>query len=248
MPDTTISLTPAMRARMAKPHTDALQPTKLWDLPAVAGAGALRSDANDIMTFLAAAMGLKPSPLKPAFDDMLKVRRPAQGRAEVALGWHVIKLPDAEVVFHDGGTGGYRTTMAYDPARKVGVTVLTNAATQRGATDIALHLLMGRPLAPATAAPVVRTAVTLAEAQLKGLVGRYQLAPGLELTITQNAARLFAQVTGQGTLEVFAESPMKFFWKVVDAQLTFEVGADGAATGVTLHQNGRNLPAGRIKD
>ncbi len=38
----------------------------------------------------------------------------------------------------------------------------------------------------------------------------------------------------------------EFFLRVVDAQLTFELGADGKATSVTLHQNGQNLPAKRI--
>ena len=36
------------------------------------------------------------------------------------------------------------------------------------------------------------------------------------------------------------------FWKVVDAQATFTLGKDGRATSLTLHQNGRDLPAPRI--
>jgi hypothetical protein len=36
-----------------------------------------------------------------------------------------------------------------------------------------------------------------------------------------------------------------FFYKVVNAQLTFEVGADGRATAVVLHQFGRDQRASR---
>jgi serine-type D-Ala-D-Ala carboxypeptidase/endopeptidase len=93
----------------------------------------------------------------------------------------------------------------------------------------------------------VRKAIQLTEAQAAGLVGRYQFAPGIELAITREGASLFGQVTGQGRAEIFAESPTKFFWKIVDAQLTFALGADGAATGLVLHQNGRDVPAGRIR-
>lgn len=244
--NTTVTLSPEQRARLAQPYTGALAPTKGWDIPTLAGAGALRSDAEDVMTFLSAAMGLSPTPLKPAFDDMLKVRRPAQGKMEIALGWHLLKRNGAEVAWHNGGTGGYRTFMGYDPARQVGVVVLTNAATQRGGDDIGFHLLTGAPLAPAPPAPVMRTAVTLTEAQLEPLVGRYAFAPTVELAVTHEGTRLFAQLTGQGRAEIFPESPTKFFWKIVDAQLTFRLGPDGQATGLILHQNGRDQPAGRV--
>jgi hypothetical protein len=49
-------------------------------------------------------------------------------------------------------------------------------------------------------------------------------------------------------LEVFPESERKFFLKAVDAQLTFDVDAQGAATQVTLHQNGRDTVAKRMDD
>ena len=40
--------------------------------------------------------------------------------------------------------------------------------------------------------------------------------------------------------EIFAESNRDFFLKAVDAQLTFEVDAQGGATAVVLHQLGRD--------
>jgi hypothetical protein len=52
---------------------------------------------------------------------------------------------------------------------------------------------------------------------------------------------LYAQATAQPRFEVFAESPTDFFYKVVDAQLTFVAGADGKVTHLVLHQNGLDL-------
>jgi hypothetical protein len=46
--------------------------------------------------------------------------------------------------------------------------------------------------------------------------------------------------------EIFAENPTDFFWKVVDAQAHFELGPDGKATSLTLHQNGREMIAPRL--
>jgi hypothetical protein len=45
---------------------------------------------------------------------------------------------------------------------------------------------------------------------------------------------------GQTVFEIFPESRDRFFWRVVDAQATFERGPDGRATAVTLHQTGTN--------
>jgi hypothetical protein len=57
---------------------------------------------------------------------------------------------------------------------------------------------------------------------------------------------LFTQLTGQGKIEIYPESPDTFFPKVVDASITFRFGPDGKATGLTLNQNGRKMPAERV--
>ncbi len=76
MPDTGITLSSSMKQRMATGHTAMLAPVANWDLPTLAGAGALRSSANDMLTFLEAFLGYKESPLAPAMKAMLEVRRP----------------------------------------------------------------------------------------------------------------------------------------------------------------------------
>ncbi len=78
--------------------------------------------------------------------------------------------------------------------------------------------------------------------------GRYQLAPGFILTVRRDGDRLLAQATGQPEFEVFPSSETEFFWKVVDARLVFEVGADGRANSVTLYQAGQVVPGPRIED
>ena len=86
MPDTGITLSSSMKQRMATGHTAMLAPAANWDLPTLAGAGALRSSANDMLTFLEAFLGYKESPLAPAMKAMLEVRRPA-GKAKARSVW-----------------------------------------------------------------------------------------------------------------------------------------------------------------
>jgi D-alanyl-D-alanine-carboxypeptidase/D-alanyl-D-alanine-endopeptidase len=78
-------------------------------------------------------------------------------------------------------------------------------------------------------------------------VGVYQFAPGVALTFTREGAHMFTQLTNQPKFEIFAEGEKDFFVKAVDAQFTFETGADGRATAATLHQNGRDQKAKRVE-
>jgi hypothetical protein len=82
---------------------------------------------------------------------------------------------------------------------------------------------------------------------LSAHVGDYALAPTFILTITAEDDKLFAQATGQGRAQIFAENETEFFYKVVDAQITFTRDGDGKTTGLVLHQGGRDIPASRVK-
>ena len=57
----------------------------------------------------------------------------------VGLAWQTGHGTNRTIVWHGGGTGGYRTLIAFDPAKRIGVIVLTNFAS--GADDIGFHLL-----------------------------------------------------------------------------------------------------------
>jgi hypothetical protein len=78
-------------------------------------------------------------------------------------------------------------------------------------------------------------------------VGQYKFpASGQTLTVTRDDNRLFARLTGQQNVQVFPESDTDFFYKVVDAQLTFVKDSTGAVTSVILHQNGHDQSAKKI--
>jgi D-alanyl-D-alanine-carboxypeptidase/D-alanyl-D-alanine-endopeptidase len=78
MKSTRIALSPELRTRLAAGHDVDLMPAANWDFAVLAGTGALRSSANDLLTFLAANLGLTKSTLAEAMAAMLTVRRPAR--------------------------------------------------------------------------------------------------------------------------------------------------------------------------
>lgn len=240
MTGTMITLSDAARARLAQGSTDGRTAAN-WDMDALAGAGALRSTAEDMTKFLAAAMGLRRTPLDSAFRLAAEPQFDAGpgGMMRIGLGWHVLQAPGGmRIVWHNGGTGGYHSWAGYDPARRAGVVVLTNSTDN--IDDIGLHLLdPTRRLGP------VRTAVTLPPATLDDYVGNYPLAPTFVLAVTRDGDRLMVQATGQPAFRIWPSAPDEFFLRVVDARITFTRGVDGKVDGLILHQGGRDQRAPR---
>lgn len=76
--------------------------------------------------------------------------------------------------------------------------------------------------------------------------GHYQLDT-VVFTIRHDDGRLFARVTGQVELELFAEEVDRFFYKAVPAQISFVRNAEGLVTGLTLHQDGHEQTAERVE-
>ena len=249
MPDTCITLSSSMKQRMATGHTAMLAPTANWDLPTLAGAGALRSSVTDMLTLLEAFLDYKESPLAPAMKAMFEVRRHL-GKANVGLGWFIFPTDGREIAMHDGGTGGFCSFAGYDPNARIGVVVLSNAFTSSGVVDIGLHLLNPKSPLANPEPPKQRTEIHIDPEILDNYTGRYQLTPNLIFEVTRDGDRLFGQTFAPTTagpkFELFAEGEKNFFAKVADNQFTFETGPEGRATSLIVHKAGRDMPAARV--
>ena len=117
-------------------------------MPTFAGAGALRSTAEDMLTFVAAELGFIETPLKVAMTAQIQPRRPTDADYIQTLGWRIDPGPASEIVWHGGATGGFRSFVLFDTRRRASVVMMTNSASERN-DDIPFHLLSGRPLKPA---------------------------------------------------------------------------------------------------
>jgi len=98
----------------------------------------------------------------------------------------------------------------------------------------------------ATGRPAVaRTEVALPAETLDQYVGVYSIDKTARFTLVRQGNGLMARLTGQPFSPIFASAKDEFFYKTVDAQLSFHRDANGKITGLTLHQNGRDLTAAR---
>lgn len=128
MPNTRITLSPAQERRRARGHTETGQPTPYWHFLSLPGAGALNSNADDLFRYLSANLGTSGGSLIPILAKTHEIHVPANDSLAIALGWLVDqKRPERPLWWHNGGTGGFRTFVGFDPATKRGVVVLSNA-------------------------------------------------------------------------------------------------------------------------
>ncbi len=240
MTDTRITLSPEQWRRMARGHAGHKE-AKNWDIPGLAGAGALRASAKDMLRFIAANLGLVKTALSPAIEMTHQGRHPTGSPGvAVALGWHVSTLFGADVFWHNGGTGGYHSFCGFALDRKLGVVVLSNSTAD--VDDVGLHVL-----APKSPLREPKKTVRLAASVLDRYVGYYRAPPRIQLHITREGDNLSARVIGQPACAIYPESETKFFYKIVDAQITFVKDDKGEVTGLVLHQGGvdhkfRKLP------
>jgi hypothetical protein len=69
----------------------------------------------------------------------------------------------------------------------------------------------------------------------------------VSIEVARGGAELVARLTGQAPLAIYPTAPGRFFLKAVDAQLEFDLPADGgSASAVTLVQNGGRQRAARM--
>ncbi len=101
-------------------------PTANWDLGALVGAGGILSSAQDLVKYATYSFNAFQA------EDASREKRNKASNADFnrVLGWHIIEgHRKAPFLWHNGGTGGYKASMAIDPSQKDAVIILTNVGT-----------------------------------------------------------------------------------------------------------------------
>ncbi len=201
-------------------------------------AGALYSTTEDLLKWEKALFGGKLLS-KTSFKKML-----TPYKSDYAFGIVVSKDKDRTVIHHSGGIQGFNTRLAYFPETKTTVIVLANL---NGNAPDAIGTALG---AIAHGEKVVlnadRKEINVPNEILKKYLGTYQLAPNVTMAITLENNHLISQVTGQGTVPLFAETEFLFFVKIVEAQLEFVADEKHKITHLVLRQNGNHIKAPKL--
>ena len=229
---------------------DKFQNAKPWHMSWAAGAGAIYSTANDLVRWNEALFGgkvLNAESLKQAFTPG-KVTSDTE--SNYGFGWIIAEQQGLSTIWHNGGLDGFLSHLSRYPDQNVNIIALTNSApagpqlspdeTSRFLRDLCLWEHM-----EARQMKSVDDKVDVAK--LKLLEGRYDLGGGI-ITISLKEDQCYAQLTGQGPIEVFPKSENVLFARVVDAELEFISDDSGKITHAVLHQNGASRKAPRLGD
>jgi CubicO group peptidase (beta-lactamase class C family) len=227
----------AIIPRRAAGYTGAGRNAKYIDMSQPHAAGALYSTVGDLLKWNAALHGGKL--LSP--DSYREMTTP--GKGNYGYGLTINKAGERTILMHGGGIFGFSTMLTYVPEHQTTVAVLSNReGGAPGQIGIALtQLATGDDVKPRSP----RVEISLAAEKKQRLTGDYELRPGFVLKIFMEGERLMTQATGQGAIEIFPMSESRFFPKVIDAELEFELEADGPPKSLTLRQGGAVLRAPR---
>ena len=207
MESTRITLAPSMKERLARGHDANLAPVANWDIPTLAGAGALRSTANDLFTFLDMSMGNKRTLLADALAMTLGERRSTglNGR-----------------MWRKAGSSPRAMT------KKLPGRMAVPAATQPSSAFRSRHAAQAsfcpmRPITPPIRAracisinaayplPKLRRQVPVDPQILTTYAGHYELTPNFVLTVRADGGRLFVQATKQQEYRGVCRERARFF-------------------------------------
>jgi len=101
------------------------KPTSNWDLNALASAGAILSTTEDLSKFARAQFDATDAALALTRESTFTVNE----NMDMGLGWHILKNKSTgNWHWHNGGTGGYRSSMALDIDNKNAVIILSNVS------------------------------------------------------------------------------------------------------------------------
>lgn len=223
MKDTVVAFREDQKNRIAMGHETTGVEVSHWDLPTLAGAGALRSTVKDMAKFLRANMVDSHSQLAKAIAATHDSQHTMAPGSEIGLGWHLLKRDGLHVIWHNGGTGGFRSFCGFDPIRKIGVVVLSSSTF--GVDNLGLHLLDSKLPLP----PIYQTVAV--EFDLSTIIGKY-IGKTENLSIKKDDLGLFAQIPGFPPARIYPMSQSMFFCKTSEMTLELERNEAGEVVGL----------------
>lgn len=229
---------------------------------------ALRSTANDMLTYLSANLGLIPSNLVPLMERThvshfhAHLDTDMEADTDIGITWMISHdSADTTIIGHGGLTRGFTTYIGFDTARHHGVVVLCSSL------DLDSYRI-GRILLESEWSSELRpTELKIGNRIDDSSLGQYRISPARAvgaasrhgIGIRGEGNRLFIQVTGPVTWpkhvltppvtdELLPESEDVFFERLSGVSIIFSRDARGNVTGFSGRYQGHAFSYDRISD
>jgi len=222
-----------------------------WNMDWAGGAGALYSTVKDLYLWNEAVFNGKVLSEKSLQAAFTKATLNNKEKVNYGYGWSLDDIRGNKFISHGGGLHGFVSYLERQPESKVTISVLCNSTPApsginpgQNAQLIAEYILWKQ--LDKHKSLVADTSIT-AET-LKAYVGRYNYGRGTIMIVKLEGNQLIAQLTGQPTFPIFPSSKTEFYWKVVEAKISFMKDENGVVTHAIHNQGGQNINVKKLTD
>lgn len=207
-------------------------------------AGSIYSATEDLLLW-EQALSTEKLVKRKSLDEMFTPFKDFLPGTSYAYGWIVGKQFDRQMMTHSGHGFGFAAYVIRFPSDKVTVIVLSNDISAPSASigNALAAIIFGASYK----SPNERKTIPLEAQSIQKYVGQYQLSPDTAITITTANKRIFSQITGVGSFELYPKSETDFFFKHIDGEVTFSKDTEGKVTGLNMNSGGNKITAQKIK-
>jgi CubicO group peptidase (beta-lactamase class C family) len=224
-----------------------------WDMSRAGGAGALYSTVGDLFLWNEALFGgkvLSQTSLAAALVPVITAEDVEKTKDEgYGYGLGIGRTRGLRTVGHGGGLHGFASNLLRIPDQRFTVVALSNSAPPIPglavgslSTEIS-ELYLGGQMQDR---PEPAVDASVSAAGYDDYLGQYDYGGAL-LTVTRDADRLYAELTGQPRFEIFPRAKDVFFWKVVEAEVRFVRDEKGKVVKAVHRQGGQTINAPRFE-
>ncbi len=202
-----------------------------WTFDSLAGAGALWSSTEELMTMARVLLGQRDNPLAYPLDADREVIEANAERFGLTRVWHVAESTEGPVFWHNGGTGGFGSFFGFRPATGEAVVLLVSG--RADATGAGMRWLDAGPAdtAPATIDPAIE--------------GQYRFEDGGGIGVYERDGRIVAQRAGQTPQALTPVGEDWYAQDVFDVSVRF-LREGGEVVALELVEQGRGRRAERV--
>lgn len=207
--------------------------TMAWSFDALAGAGALWSNAGDLMRLASVQLGDTPNGLAHDLADDRRIVVADARPFPLTRVWHVAESEPGRVFWHNGATSGYKAFFGFRPE-----------------TGEALALLFAGDLDPLGVASAwfgIEIETPARDELDPAIAGQYRLGPQVGIGVFAGEEGPVAQLSGQPPAALEAVGDDWYAINVADASLHFLREGD-EVVAVELVQNGIVQRAQKVAD
>jgi len=135
MMETTITLNVNQQRSLMPGHTEDGEITAPWTFQSMAGAGAFKSTVSDMVRYVKSYLD------SSNHDEMFTPIVQVNDDFRVGLGWFIsrVNTEQEQLVWHNGGTGGFSSFVGFKPGNRKAIIVLSNCAIE--VDELAIELL-----------------------------------------------------------------------------------------------------------